>query len=140
MRYKLLLFLLITFCGCAHPYIGQNVTPSVQNGWRWIYSDKESCEIKTEHINFMFTVERDAATGEYLINGYMEPAGIKSFSNFHTAKSNFNFVFADNGVITDVVSFMPMGFSTVKNRTPIKLRIKTKPFNAITVQYEFYVS
>jgi len=139
MRYKpLFIALLLALSACAHPYIGVKVNP-MPPLWCNINTANESCVIETEHLKFVFDTGRDPATGEYTINGYAEAISVKSFSRFHTEKSNFYFVLAFNGTITDVVSFMLIN-PNVKGKIPINIKFKSPLFDSITITYEFVMS
>ncbi|MBU2620822.1 MAG: hypothetical protein KKD92_00695 [Proteobacteria bacterium] len=139
MRYKLLFIaLLLILSACAHPYIGLPVR-TTGPFWCHTYAFSKSCVIITEHLKYDFEINYNAVTSECSINGHIEPVSIKSFSNFEVDKSTFYFIFANNGVVVDVVSFL-ISSDNLQNNIPLNLTFKTKPFDSVSIDYSFVVS
>lgn len=141
MRCKLFIIaLLLALCGCAHPYIGLPVRTTGPY-WCHIHAIPQpcSCIIQTEHLKFVFETSYNDVSGECSIIGHIEPISIKSFSNFQVEKSTFYFVLARNGIIVDVVSFL-LSSNNPGNNIPLNLKFKSKPFDAISIDYYFYVT
>ena len=138
VRCLISLLVAVLIAGCAHPYIGLPVRTS-HPMWCSAYTFPKSCVIITDHLKYDFKINYNDVTGECSINGYIEPVSIKSFSHFQVDKSNFYFIFANNGVVSDVVSFL-LTSDNLQNNIPLNLKFKTKPFDFVSIDYNFVVS
>jgi len=139
MKRMLVFALLFVFLlGCAHPLIGRSVHNKGNPYWCHMVRSPEYCTILTQHLRINIKVDTGTEEGEYIINGDAEFLTTKGFSRVVVEKSDFYFILAKNGIITDVISFMLAG-DDVQNKLPLNLKFKTKPFDAVSLDYYFYV-
>ena len=137
-----MIVLILTFflSSCAKPYIGRRVN-TYSSRWCSYYNVSKTCNIKDDWFVFEFTISNVQEDGKYLIEGTIDTSQgkAKSWTRIERKDSNFALILANDGVVTDYISFLPMG-TYLGRKLPFKKRFETQPFDAITITWNVSVS
>ncbi len=131
-----ILSIMTILSSCADRYIGKEVDTSY---WWQVGSLPASALIGNEddYLVFEITISKGEAEGEYLLEGNVDPTigKAKSWTHFQTNKCHFSLLLAKDGVITERVSFIPVG-SSLGRKLPFKKKFNANPFDALTIVWK----
>ncbi len=121
---------------CADKFIGRQVDTTY---WWHVESLPNSRILGNEDSYFVFemTISKGDVEGEYLLEGHIDPTKgkAKSWGTFQTQKCRFTLLLAKDGVITDKVSFMPVG-NSLSRKLPFSKKFKAAPFDSATITWK----
>ena len=136
LRKTLLLLLILTLTGCAHPYLGRTVNTQNQY-WGQCNRFPAHCTLQDQWFKFEFTVNKGTVDGEYFIKGWMDGTDgrAKSFTHFVSGETRFTLLMAKDGKIVTTKAFYPNG-EYLDRALPFTATFKSQPFDAVTITWK----
>ena len=138
---------------CGKPYVGRAVN-TFNPYWCQCPNLPKTCILGDEGgwFIFEFTISRTASEDTYLIEGTIDPTKgcVKSFGHLmskdcrfslvlaSSKNSQFSSIYENNWIVTDNISFRPLGQS-LSRKMPFRKEFTTTPFDAVLIDWKAWV-
>lgn len=122
--YALLVILLIIAgitSGCGKRFVGQSVNYG-WDGWCRYYGGEKHCTVHSGALIFDFDIMEGLNTGEYIVDGYIDPTqgNAKSFDHIMEGSgTSFSLIIANDSYVVDNLRFRPkIAFGSLGSKIP----------------------
>ena len=129
--------------GCGKRYVGTSVNYS-WDGWCMYYGGEKHCTVSTGALIFDFDIVEGPNTGEYIIDGYIDPTqgAVKSWSTISEGSgTHFSLIIANDGFVVDNLGFRPKtAYGNLVDQIPFRIEF-TRPegFDAVAFSWKMRV-
>ena len=129
--------------GCGKRYVGQSVNYD-WDGWCKYYGGKKHCTVTSGALVFDFDIMEGPNSGEYVIDGYIDPTQgeVKSFDHIMEGSgTHFSVIIANDGFVVDNLSFRPKSaYSNLGRMIPFRIEfVRHEGFDAATFSWKMRV-